>query len=70
MKTITFIYEHTDGVRKSLDHVCVPFARANMRIMYAAGYRLTYIKHTNPDLVNEMRELWDIISGGAAYENV
>lgn len=70
MKTITFVYEHTDGVRKSLDHVCVPFARANMRVMYVAGYRLTCIKHTNPDLVNEMRELWDIISGGAAYENV
>lgn len=64
MKTITFVYEHTDGVRKSLDHVCVPFARANMRVMYAAGYRLTCIKHINPDLVNEMRELWDIISGG------
>ena len=64
MKTITFVYEHTDGVRKSLDHVCVPFARANMRVMYAAGYRLTCIKHINSDLVNEMRELWDIISGG------
>ena len=68
MKTITFIYEHVDGVRKSLDHVCIPFARANMRVMYAAGYRLTDIKHTNPDLVNDMREMWDIISGGVTND--
>lgn len=69
MKTIRFIYENIDGVRKSADIVCVPFAGIHMRTMYAAGYRLTYIMHSNPDLVDEMCRLWDTITHGEVYAN-